>query len=309
MSLKSFFSSPSPKIPIARAIFWIVLSTLCISPLSYHGVHYFLNTKQREKEETISMISYIVQTGPQREALHSDYLAELMSLSSDQPTPFSQFNSKRAEESLKSIPVIQEAHVKKIKPNIVYVDYTVRQPIAWIYDYQNIAIDKEGFLFPVYPFFSPKNLPEIYLGMRPFGEEDEQGERGILGWHQPFRGKYIELAFSILYLLQEHGSDLFTIKRIDVSQAFADSYGKREIIVVIENDMPLTLNTEDIVLKASHVLRLNTTSYSKELANYLTLRASLLDKEKKEALQNTTAMKAIKEKVIDLRISQLAFIE
>jgi hypothetical protein len=307
MPLKSFFSSQSPKIPLSKAILWIVVSTFFISTSSYHLIKYYFYSYRSKEGNAEQKVAYIVQTGPQKEALHSDFLAERIGLSSDQPIGLSVFDVTAATEKLKSSPVISSAVVSKIKPNIAYIDYTVRQPVAWLYDYLNVAIDKEGYLFPVYPFFSPKNLPEIYLGLKPFGEEGLP-ELSALGWGHPLKGKYIELAFSVLTLLQEHGNDLFMIKRIDVSHAFASTYGQREIIVVVENELHLMHEGQNLILQAPHILRLSTKNYAKELANYLHLRGSLLETEKIEAEQQQRPNNR-KEKVIDLRIPQLAFIE
>ena len=224
-----------------------------------------------------------------------------MGLSFDNPTSLREFDAKSAELQLLQSPVIQSAKVQTIQPNIVYIDYTVRQPIAWIYDYLNVAIDRDGFLLPVYPFFSPKNLPEIYLGL-PLTKKGEN-----FPWNQPVKGKSIELAFSLLQLLQTYGTDLFILKRIDVSQAFAESYGRREIVLQVENEVSVEKNGVLETIQIPHILRLSTKDYPKELANYLQLRVNLLEKEEIKLYSDSSL--SIKERVIDLRIPQLAYIE
>ena len=184
----------------------------------------------------------------------------------------------------------------------LYVDYTVRQPIAWIEDYVNIAIDKEGYLFPFTPFFSPKHLPQRFTsGLPPFGIPEADPERPSAQWNTPMRGKYIDLAFKILAIVMDpKAAHAFSVKRIDVSNAFAESYGTREIVVMTEDRL---IKQKGVEVRIPRILRLSTKNYAQELGNYLKLREQLLAEEKQSPeLQ-------FKEKIIDFRIQKLAFIE
>ena len=111
--------------------------------------------------------------------------------------------------------------------------------------------------------------------------------------------------FSLLDLFSEKGKDLFFVKKIDVSQAYAPSLGKREIVVVLENE--ICLEGEGRIALSTHFLRLSLKNFIKETSNYLKLREHLLEADKQEmAIEGA---KSVKEKVIDLRLSQLAFID
>ena len=97
---------------------------------------------------------------------------------------------------------------------------------------------KQGIRSLFAPFFSPKNLPEIYIGLGPFGTPAEALSKPVAEWNQPLRGKYIELALKLLDLLGDPNvQELMSVKRIDVSNAFAESYGTREIIVIVEDSV------------------------------------------------------------------------
>jgi cell division septal protein FtsQ len=100
-----------------------------------------------------------VQTGPQKEILTTTYLAELINIAADPPTPIAYFNPQLAEKRLLASPVIKEAKVELIEPDTIYIDYTVRQPWALLRDFENTAIDEFGYPFPISPFSPPKNLP------------------------------------------------------------------------------------------------------------------------------------------------------
>jgi hypothetical protein len=248
---------------LVQSLTWVIGSALLITGGTYKGLKIY-HRQHRTTAQTY--LCRIVQTGPQREALKTTYLAELMGISADRPVTVAAFDPLLARKRLLSSPLIKEAKVKLTAPDTVYVDYTVRQPVAWLYDFDNIALDEEGYPFPVSPFFSPKKLPEIYLGIRNFY------------WGRPLKVRNAELALTILQLLNRLS---LQVKRLDVSKAFQPSLGRREVVLILD---------EQGFTKA---LRLTPKNIAQELGNYLELRPKL----------PPTAQ------IIDLRIPQLAFIE
>jgi acyl-CoA synthetase (AMP-forming)/AMP-acid ligase II len=272
-------------LPLTHALAWIVGSTLLISGSSHLLLKHYFKKRERIPQHAIQSI---IQTGPQKEALKTQYLAELLAISRDRPYSNLTVDLSRVKQRLLQSPLISKAEVKWIKPDALYIDYTVRQPIAWVEDYANLVIDKDGYLFPFSPFFSPKRLPSIYFGLSAFGMPSPDPERPSAQWGIPLQGKYADLAFEILAIVTDpFVADLFSVKRIDVSNAFAESYGTREIVII----------TEELC-----VLRLSTKNYRQDLGNYLKLRDQLLQKEKNSGSDR-------REKVIDFRIQKLAFID
>jgi hypothetical protein len=295
-------------LPLTHALAWIVGSSLLVSGTAHLCLKHYMKQKSQPRQ----VIHSIVQTGPQREALKTEYLAEVLGISIDRPVYFTSFDLKAAELKLLHSPLINQARVKALPPNALYVDYTIRQPIAWLYDYENIAIDKEGYPFPFRPFFSPKNLPEIYFGMPAFSIRSEDPDRPMAAWCQPLKGKYITLAFDLLALMNSpQVSDLFRVKRIDVSNAFAESCGKREIVLIVEDTIIQQQGGKEVQFTFPKILRLSTKNYAQELGNYLTLREKLVETERQSIRisQGKTHPIRQKEKVIDFRIPNLAFID
>ena len=241
-----------------HALGWIVGSLLLIPG----AVYKYWKPKQQPH---IDYLCRLVQTGPQKEALKTPYLAELIQLSADRPIIAQKFDPILAKRNLKASPVIKNAVIKVIKPDTVYIDYTVRQPIAWLYDFDNVALDDEGVPFPIIPFFSPKKLPEIILGLNTFT------------WGMPLKNEKTELSLTLLKMMLDKS---LSVLRLDVTAAFAPSLGKREVVVVLEEN------------GFSKYLRLTPKNFAQELGNYLELRKTLPPETQ----------------VIDLRIPQLAFI-
>ena len=211
---------------------------MLLGPIIFLGAKKVLHdAKEARKKEDRYLITSIIQTGLDQKALKTDELASLLSLSRDKPTNLYLFDLKAGEKKLRAFPVIKEAFLKRKGPDTLYIDYTLREPLAMVADFENVAVDGEGKLFPFSPFFSPKNLPEVRFGLEKFS-----------GWDKPLVG-----FSSILKLipLLEH----YKLKPllIDVAQIEAPSLGKRQIIVRLEN----------------HLVRLTPDQYEQQLGNYL----------------------------------------
>jgi hypothetical protein len=192
----------------------------------------------------------IVQTGLQKEALKTAYLGELMEISADKPTLFDDFDPIAAQKKLVASLVIEDAFVRRIAPDTVYVDYTVRLPIAYCADFENIVFDSSGACFPLLPFFAPKTLPEVFFGIQEFT------------WKETLPKEKTLLA---LQLLQIFETSFVDVKKIDVSRVFKRNLAKKEIIAVV-NERGVT-----------KILRLSTKNFEKEIQNYLELRKNLVD--------------------------------
>ena len=312
----------SPQIPLVHALAWIVGSALMVSASAHLGIQYYF----KEHQAVQYVIRTLIQTGPQKQALKTEYLAQLLGLSADRPPLASQFDLSQAKERLLACPLIADAHVKLIKPETLYVDYTVRKPVAWLLDYENVVLDRSGYLFPFRPFFSPKNLPEIYIGLGDFGIADvktaaTKQTKPIAQWNTPLTGEYMKLALTLLnFLTDNHIQELFTLKRIDVSSAYSESYGTREIVVIVEDQLVVQKEGKEVNYFFPKILRLSTKNYAAELGNYLKLREKLVEQELKGLIDQgfevaqthnpgrMTQVIRSPARVFDFRIPNLAFI-
>ena len=126
---------------VRQSILFLVGSTCLTLTLSVAG---YLLWKKGDRTKSLDpkyQIISIIQTGPEKEALKTVYLAELLSLSSDSFASLYDFDCKEGEKKLLLSPLISSASIKKMEPDALYIDYEVRKPIAWLSDYQNIGID------------------------------------------------------------------------------------------------------------------------------------------------------------------------
>ena len=253
-----------------KAVFIIVASVFLTITLAFSLFRCYRFQFAKRFQETYKL-KHIVQTGPEKEALPTAYLAELLGLCSDRADSFFTFDEKKGRERLLKSAVIKQACVKKRSPDTVYVDYEVFKPIARIGDMHNLAVDEEGNLFPLEPFFAPKRLVSFY-----FHEESQSS------FH--LDKEKFSLALRFYAELKRQIDEQTVFLSIDVSQAFHRSFGKREIVLLVQD------------LSGKQYVRFTPDRFSEQIKHYLALRALL-------------HTGSLVDKVIDLRVSKAAYVE
>ncbi|HEU64857.1 MAG TPA: FtsQ-type POTRA domain-containing protein [Chlamydiae bacterium] len=289
----------SKKLTKSRAFFWIIFSTLIIS-----GFNYVVITKVKKYRE-IRFIAekYNIKTIYQNKKnvnLDVNYLAELIDLSFDKPTNIFTFDENEATKKLLKSPIIVDAQVKKMKPDCVFVDYTLREPKAELYDFENTLIDKDGYIFPKDPFFKDQNFCKIFLNLDEF--------KGF----EKIDTKEAKLALDILNKLKASGfSDLVKIAMLDTSRAYLQSYGKREIVLQIDEMVTINKKLKKTQFVFPKILRLSNTNFLEQISNYASLRKKIIKDYENQASNFETTLDIVRfnPKTIDLRISKLAFID
>ncbi len=285
------------QMPLKRGILWIVLSVFLVSGSATAILLAFRYFKGMYTSDDRYHIAAIVQATSGTETLQNLYFAELLDLSIDHPINLYSFSTKEAFRKLSASPLVKEASIKKIPPGTLYITYEMRKPIAFLANYINTVVDTDGYVFPFKPFFTPKNLPELFLS---------QEEVGDLHWGDRLQGRELRLAFSFLADLEaDCECNATLIQRIDVSKAFASSCGQRQIVLGVEERVERAEAKQMLFWTRSCILRLNPEEYRQGLANYATLRHYLEEQEyilvKKEGKNKLSPL------LVDLRLPQLAF--
>lgn len=289
------------KVPLGRAVRLIAYSMLavgCVVGVGWGCYHY---VREMHANNPAYRIVAIVQSSSVPEMLNTAYLAELMDLSVDAPVNLYRFSTKEALNKLLSSPLIQNAKVKKIRPGTVFIDYEMRRPIAFLSDINNAAVDSEGFVFPFKPFFTPKRLPEIVLGVKQLSDSI---------WGNKIQDERFTLACELLKYLSKHYYSTFTtITRIDVSKAYASSLGQRQIVVELDNRIEREHEGKSCLFVIPRILRLSTKDYRQGLANYLNLYRYLEENQNLHSKDEKSTVVHLPATIIDLRLPQLAFIK
>ncbi len=289
----------SKKLPKSKAIFWIVFSTLIIS-----GFNYVVISKVKTYRQTRFISEkYRIKTIYQNKKdlnLDVDYLAELLDLSFDKPTNIFTFDENEAQKKLLKSPIIVDAKAKKMKPDCVFVDYTLRKPIAILHDFENTLIDQDCYIFPKDPFFKDQNFCKIYLNLDEF--------KGF----EKIDTKEAKLAIDILNKLKTSGfADAIKITMLDTSRAYLQSYGKREIVLQIDEIVKINKEQKKTEFVFPKILRLSNTNFLEQISNYASLRKKIIKDYENQAVnfEATPGIVRFSPKTIDLRISKLAFID
>ncbi|KAF3361487.1 hypothetical protein PHSC3_001861 [Chlamydiales bacterium STE3] len=269
-------SKLAQKLPLPKALFLIFISILLVSGSAWASWFIYFKFFDIRASDFRYQIVAIVQTGPEREALQTSYLAELLDLSVDQPKNIYHVNLKEEQEKLNAVPLIRQAVVKRIPPGTLYVDYSLRNPVAYLADVTNTVIDESGVLFPFKPFFSPKRLPEFYLGLN-----------REVRWGDQIHGEDLRLAFEVYKsALESRYKNELEIIRIDVSRAFSESLGRKQVVLFLQNKEKQLL----------YILRMPTKGFKKIIAAF------------DQLYENVLLNKSSPKMVIDFRLPHNAFI-
>jgi|GEM_PF-3071365 len=130
---------------LTTALFWVA-----VLPFLWRG-------EKKDRGEVLSL----ALVSESRDQLKSDAVAEWLNLSAEKFTPLTTFNLKEGAEKLLKIGLMQKVQLYKLEPSALVVSYTLREPFATVANWKNTGIDRGGHLFPLSPFFSPKELPEL----------------------------------------------------------------------------------------------------------------------------------------------------
>ena len=152
-------------------------------------------------------------------------------------------------------------------------------------------------------------MPEIYLGLPAFGGSLDPFGRTGGQWRVPLKNRYLDLSFELLRTFE--GSPWkkgLKIQRIDVSNAFAPSLGRREIVLFTEEEIFFRKGEKELTFLFPKILRLGTTDYAQQLQNFFALRKTMVEDYRKQLASLDEGAK-FAPRIVDLRVPQLAFVE
>lgn len=259
-----------PKLSIFEAIVWILSITFIVSGGAAFLVYYYkLQAKVKLSDDNYRIIA-LVQACPTKERIQCIHLSEILDLSVDQPKNLYSFSIEKGLDRLKKYSLIKEANIKKVNPGTLFVEYELREPIAYFGNFANTTFDSEGIIFPFEPFFSPKKLPTLYL-------DKEQIK------NNPFGKKIDQNSLKIFNGIKSLESESLAIEKVDLSKRSIKNAGQREVVV------------ELVLKKSGHPLLVRINSKKIE--------------EKLDILKSIIPLLKGDEKIIDLRLDSLLYIK
>lgn len=225
-------------------------------------------------------------------------LAELLGLSREKPIPIDLVSAKRAEKCLETNFLITKAVVEKLEPDTLRVDVSLRQPIARVGDIEDAAVDRAGILFPLNPFYPPKRLCTLYLGL----------DTETCCWGARLAGERFEKALAVYDFLSKRAIECgLWAERIDTARAFETSLGRSEIVVHFEEHSHKDLGKSRALLIHRWIVRLPTDGYEKRWRDMRLLCEKL--REEHSAQCKEAGRFVFDPRILDLRIADLGFVQ
>lgn len=210
------------KLPLTRALFYILLSVVILwgtlfGAWWYHG--YILEKRQKNAAFQLRML---LSSSKTQDSLTTSQLAALLGLSEDLPNIYC-IDLDLAKQTLESYPAIKSAKVVRIRPSALFVDYELRSPYFRLLDFENMAVDSEGYPFYLYPIFTPKKIPEVYLGLQ------------NISWATVREQKEFILAIDVAEFIRNEYPKELRLLRIDTHNIQNASCGAQEIVLVFKD--------------------------------------------------------------------------
>lgn len=281
------------KLSLKQALFVILGITCCVFTLVV-GVYAFQKFRREEKAR-LSRYSIlgIVQKCSSQDMLKTEQLAELLGISSDVSQNLYGFDLAKATFRLKSLPCMKRVELKAVPPNLLSIDYELRAPKWLLADYENTAVDERGYIFPLSPFYSPKSLPEIVLGLPPFQmPKDLQGRDGG-AWNKPLQGRHFDLVVE-LFECEKTFPPHFEIVTVDVQKTFQASKDSEIVLKLREK----RFEEKGKVRLQEYLLRLPFESYRDALSRFFQHVGAF------QTMRSTT-----KCQIVDLRLDRIALVK
>lgn len=200
---------------------------------------FFAYTRQEQSLDPSYTLTTLAFTNSGKEHLPKDFYEEALDLTQDNPINLMQFSLHTAEKRLLAYPFIEEVTLEKMPPDTLLIECVMRKPLFELADYDQVAIDREGYLFPLNHFYTPKKLPKVYLGL---GDKPLHFETHSLRMDPT----EMELILSLLKRVPQ-------LKMIDLSYLNAESLGKQEIILTQSQGRHIRLPVHNWELALAHL--------------------------------------------------------
>lgn len=258
---------------IRKAFTFIICVTLAISGTTacWLFLNYYLT--QKRSQDPDYQVRALVQRANGKYNLPTSALIELLGLSIDKPINLYYFDTAKASNSLATLGIFKVVNISKSFPETLVVEYELREPIAYLDDISNTAIDNNFIAFPFFPYYTPKKMPIVRLN-----KDDLKWNTSVI------EDENAELVKRVFTQIESFEIPSEKISWIDVSSMLNNNHPFQEIILGIE-----TQNNKKW-------LRLKAADLSTHLNRYAKLYPYIQQWEKNREGQPT---------IIDLRFSDL----
>lgn len=186
----------------------VIVSLVLVSGLPWGAYFGYKMYKHHLQHDDKYILKAIVTKSEGYNVLPSAFFSEKLGLAIDKPVNLYQFSLDQGEARLKAFHVFKKVKISRIPPSSLLIEYELKNPQFLLATLSNTAIDHEGNVFPYYPFFTPKKLPELRLS------------------HDVAWGDKIDVSIPLKLIEALPG-----VKSIDISKMDLDSLGEQEVVL------------------------------------------------------------------------------
>lgn len=198
-----------------------------------------------QKNYASTTLTTLIQKTPTIQMLSPRFFSNYLGLNpSGKNIDIRKLDISKINKKLKAFPIFKTIEAEFTKEGELFVSYHLRNPQFRLKDFTNCAVDEEGFVIPLSSFYTPKNLPHLYLGLQ---------ELDFSKNHQ------INLANQIINFFVINNLDQLSVTLIDLSRLNSKLKSHQEVIVTIE------------FLDKKHFLRIHPQIIDKALIRYVSL--------------------------------------
>lgn len=151
-----------------------------------------------------------------------DVLQKQLALTEEERQDLGKIRIKEVRRRLLEASAIRTGSIKKLYPDTLVVEYALRKPMFCIGDISNFAVDEDGVVFALSPYFPALTLPILYMPLQ--GSLTKEGLSALFE-------KELLLFKKLVRVAQRLGGLGFFVKEIDACQAHAPGVFYREILV------------------------------------------------------------------------------
>jgi cell division septal protein FtsQ len=207
----------------------IVVASSCFWGALFGAIWWHNHQQTRRQSDERFVLKRLAARSTTQDRLPLGVLSELLDVNAETPCSVFALHPDAARQRLLTCPAIAQAHVWRLLPGTLGVEYALRPPIATIAGFKNVGIDRYGTLFFLFPFYAPKRLPALVLPIQPVKSLSEAQRAVRLAKETPIAVRLLERIQQVV------GPRHIIIDSIDTVHLGEHNVFRREVVVVFSS--------------------------------------------------------------------------
>jgi hypothetical protein len=218
-----------PHRTLFREVITVMMVSLCFWGAFFGALWWHSRQQHRRQSDERFVLKRLASRSMTQDRLPLSVLSELLDVQADEPLSVFAIQPDEAKRRLLACPSMAQANVWRLLPGTIGVEYALRLPVASLAGLKNVAIDWDGKMFFLFPFYAQKNLPVLVVPMLPVKTLNE-AQKAL------YQSKEAPIALRLLERVQQAAAPRHLIvESIDVSRFREHSVFRREAVLVLSS--------------------------------------------------------------------------